>query len=135
MSQTSWTRKNRGVLEVTDRRQKLGYVHISKNKHCMPGLTFMDGFIYVFGYGMQRAYLLPVYATYFSDISSIYTIARLPYIARWFFARLCSSSFCLVALLFTNQKLTGCSRRFLAIVTTTIIFYAIFSIPIDIFRS
>lgn len=98
-------------------------------------LTFMDGFIYVFGYGMQRAYLLPVYATYFSDISSIYTIARLPYIARWFFARLCSSSFCLVALLFTNQKLTGCSRRFLAIVTTTIIFYAIFSIPIDIFRS
>ncbi|VDL70278.1 unnamed protein product [Nippostrongylus brasiliensis] len=43
-------------------------------------ITFMDGFIYVFGYGMQRAYLLPVYATYFSDISTIYTIARLPHI-------------------------------------------------------
>ncbi|WKY15272.1 hypothetical protein Q1695_000618 [Nippostrongylus brasiliensis] len=98
-------------------------------------ITFMDGFIYVFGYGMQRAYLLPVYATYFSDISTIYTIARLPHIARWFFARLFSSSVCLVALIFTKDHLADCSRRFMAIVASTVIFYAIFSFPIDMFRS
>ncbi|KAK6020460.1 hypothetical protein OSTOST_13886, partial [Ostertagia ostertagi] len=45
-------------------------------------ITLMDGFIYVFGNGMQRAYLLPVYFTFFSDISSIYTISRLPHIGK-----------------------------------------------------
>ncbi|EYC20543.1 hypothetical protein Y032_0021g268 [Ancylostoma ceylanicum] len=97
-------------------------------------VTFMDAFIYVFGYGMQRAYLLPVYATFFTDVSSIYTIRQLPHIARWFFARLFSTSACLIALLFTKE-LARCSRRFIAIVATTVIFYGIFSIPYDIFRS
>ncbi|KIH67344.1 hypothetical protein ANCDUO_02325 [Ancylostoma duodenale] len=97
-------------------------------------VTFMDAFIYVFGYGMQRAYLLPVYATFFTDISSIYTIRQLPHIARWFFARLFSTSACLIALLFTKE-LARCSRRFIAIVVTTAVFYGIFSIPYDIFRS
>ncbi|ETN85008.1 hypothetical protein NECAME_01570 [Necator americanus] len=96
-------------------------------------ITLMDAFVYIFGYGMQRAYLLPVYATFFTDISSIYTIRRLPHITRWFFARLFSTSACLIAMIFT-QALTRCSRRFIAILATTSIFYGIFSIPYDIFR-
>ncbi|XGW35575.1 hypothetical protein V3C99_019078 [Haemonchus contortus] len=97
-------------------------------------ITLMDGFMYIFGYGMQRAYLLPVYITFFTDISSIYTVSRLPHIVRWFFARLFSTSTCLIALIFTKE-LSRCSRRFLAIVATTAIFYAIFSLPYDIFES
>ncbi|CAJ0608855.1 unnamed protein product [Cylicocyclus nassatus] len=97
-------------------------------------VTFMDAFIYVFGYGMQRAYLLPVYITFFPDISSIYTLSRFPHIARWFFARLFSTSVCLIALLFTKE-LARCSRRLAAIVITTTVFYGIFSIPYGIFLS
>ncbi|KAK5980064.1 hypothetical protein GCK32_000165 [Trichostrongylus colubriformis] len=98
-------------------------------------ITFADAFMHVFGHGMQRAFLLPVYVTFFTDISSIYTVSRLPHIVRWFFARLFSSSVCFIALMFTKELTRSCSRRFVAIATTTTIFYAIFSIPYDIFRS